>query len=338
LKNSREKYRERQIILSKIYFLTNEDYWKTIPEIIKASKHTDVAVAYLGSDGAKLLPLKKGDRLVVDMSPATVKSGTTNPFEIEKLIKRGVKVFARRNLHAKVILTDKALLVGSANISKNSRNNLDEVAIFTTDPVTMQRSTDFIEQICIEPVLPKYLEECKRNYKSPPPNSPGNPPPTHHAKLWIVSLVIASIPSAELKKFDKSVEKAEKRINLEVSTVDTFHWPYKTKMADELKTEDWVIQCVKQDDNSILVCPPCRLIADVDHYTRDEKTGKERYIFHLERKKGSQNMKWPAFQKTLKTVIGKSLKKPRNMPIRDIKQADDLLRLWTDKGRVRKSK
>jgi len=53
--------------MSKINFLTNEDIWKAIPDIIKASKHADVAVAYLGTDGSKLLPLKKGDRLVVDM-------------------------------------------------------------------------------------------------------------------------------------------------------------------------------------------------------------------------------------------------------------------------------
>jgi hypothetical protein len=108
-------------------------------------------------------------------------------------------------------------------------------------------------------------------------------------------------------------------------------------MADELEKGDWIIQCVKQEDGSILVNPPCRLVL-VDHYIRDEKAQKERYVYHLERIKGSQNMKWPVFRKAIKAAIGTSLQKPRNMPIRDTKQADELLRLWTDKGRIRKSK
>ena len=126
--------------MSKISFLINEDIWDTIPKIIKASNHADVVVAYLGTDGSKLLPLKKGDRLVLDLSIATVKAGATNPHEVEKLMKRGVQVFTRRNLHAKIVVSDKEVLTGSANISKNSRDTLDEAAILTNDKITLQRA------------------------------------------------------------------------------------------------------------------------------------------------------------------------------------------------------
>lgn len=97
----------RECLLSKINFLVNEDIWQTLPDIIKSAWRLDAAIAYLGHDGAKLLPLKRGDCLVVDMSTATIKSGGTNPHEIEKLIKRGVQVFTRRNLHAKIVIVDK---------------------------------------------------------------------------------------------------------------------------------------------------------------------------------------------------------------------------------------
>ncbi len=330
--------------MSKISFLTNEDIWETIPEMIKTSKHSDVAVAFLGIDGAKLLPLKKGDRLIVDMSPATVKAGATNPFEIEKFIKRDVKVFTRRNLHAKVILTDKSALVGSANVSKNSRDTLDEAAIFSTDALVIQRSKKFIEQICIEPVLPKYLKECKRLYR--PPRFiggkklllPKKQKRASHAKLWIVNLVVGSVPNNEQDKYENSESKAEKRINTEFSILDNFHWPYKPKMADELESGDWIIQCVLQEDKSILVSPPSRLII-IDHYVRNEISGKERYVFHLERHKGSQVLKWNRFRNEAKHILSKDLKKPRTMAIRDTKQADELLRLWTSKGRIaRKNK
>ncbi len=44
------------------------------------------------------------------MSPATVKAGATDPREVEKLIDRGVEVFTRSNLHAKVVVADKVLI------------------------------------------------------------------------------------------------------------------------------------------------------------------------------------------------------------------------------------
>ena len=64
--------------MSKINFLINEGIWETIPKIIKASKHTDVVVAYLGTDGSKLLPLKKGDRLVVDKQVQQIHTKSRN--------------------------------------------------------------------------------------------------------------------------------------------------------------------------------------------------------------------------------------------------------------------
>jgi hypothetical protein len=56
----------------------------------KTACHVDAAIAYFGRDGAKLLPLCAGHRLVVDMSAATVRAGGTDPREAEKLIDRGV--------------------------------------------------------------------------------------------------------------------------------------------------------------------------------------------------------------------------------------------------------
>ena len=87
-------------------FLSNETLWQTLAERIKAASHVDAAIAYFGQGGARLLSLRKGDRLVVDMSPPIVRAGGTDPREIEKLILRGVEAFTRRNLHAKVVVAD----------------------------------------------------------------------------------------------------------------------------------------------------------------------------------------------------------------------------------------
>ena len=326
--------------MGKTSFLINEDIWETIPEMIKTSKRTDVAVAFLGTEGSKLLPLKRGDRLIVDMSPAIVKSGATNPFEVEKLIKRGVKVFTRRNLHAKVICTEKSVLVGSANVSKNSRDILDEAAIFTTDPLSIQRSKDFIEQICIEPVLPKYLNECKKLYR--PPRITRNQSNQNdnkkrrvvHAKLWILSLHEGSIPESEQTAFDKSEKKAEKLIkNQATSILENWH----STRPNKVEVGDWVIQCLEFDDKNIDVYSPSRLIF-IDEYIRNGKTGAKRYVYHLEAPSNGQEMEWKQFRRVYKSITKKKLEKPRTIGIKDTKIADDLFRLWTPKGRISKRK
>jgi len=326
--------------LSKISFLINKDIWNTISKIIKTSKHTDVAVAYLGTDGSKILPLKRGDRLVVDMSIVTVKAGATNPREIEKFMKRGIQVFSRRNLHAKIVITDKQVLTGSANISKNSRDTLDEAAVLTNDALTIQRAKNFINQICVEPILPEYLKECIKSYRPPRINGKrigtnGIPYRAKHSKLRIVSLIdYALFPEKEEESFEKSAEKAMKLLeNKGQSVLSNFHWPSKPKMADELEQGDWIIQCVKHSDKSISVYPPAQLIL-IDHYVRNKENGKERYIFHLKSPKNGQKMDWKTFRKKLTAILSTEKKSPPTMAIGDTQQADELLRLWTSKGRI----
>ena len=324
--------------MTKINFLINDDIWDAIPKIIKTSKHTDVVVAYLGTDGSKLIPLKKGDRLVVDMSIATVKSGGTNPHEIERLIKRGVQVFTRRNLHAKIIVTDKEILTGSANVSKNSRDTLEEAAILTDDRVALQRAKKFIDQICTEPVLPEYLKECIKSYKPPRISgieTKGMSRRAKHTKLRIVSLIdYANFPEDEVELYEKSERKAEKLINdKKQSVLEGFRWSGRPQMADEPEKGDWFIQCVKHSDKSISVYPPAQLIL-LDHYVIDKATNKKRYVFHLEASKNGQKMAWNIFCKKLNTILSTNKKNPPTMAIRDTQQADELLRLWTPTGRI----
>ena len=130
--------------MSTTTFLSNETLWKTVTAIVKAASHVDAAVAYFGQGGSHLLPLKKGDRLIVNMSISTVRAGATDPREIEKLMKRGVQAFSRRNLHAKIVVADKSVISGSANVSKRADDLLDEAAIWTNDPAVLRRAKKFV--------------------------------------------------------------------------------------------------------------------------------------------------------------------------------------------------
>jgi hypothetical protein len=330
----------RETLVSVTTFLTNETLWQTIAARIKTASHVDAAIAYFGQGGAKLLPLRTGDRLVLDMSPATVRAGGTDPREVEKLIQRGVRAFTRRNLHAKIIVADKSVISGSANVSRHSQQVLDEAAILTTDPSAVRRAREFIDRICTEPVRPEYLEKCKSIYRPPRLNgqrvgSKDRQQRATHAKLWLVNLKEASVPEMEVERYEQGEAKAEKLVkDLGRSTTDSFHWPFRPKMASDLDFGDWIIEILTYKDKTILVYPPGQLLF-VDHYVRDPKTGKERWVFHLEVPRRGETMTWKQFGRATKSLFGSSApSKSRTKPIRDIQLADALLGLWTAGGRV----
>jgi phosphatidylserine/phosphatidylglycerophosphate/cardiolipin synthase-like enzyme len=118
----------------------NEDLWRNAQRLVRWNRSLRSAIAYFGQKGAALLPFRKGDQLVIDLSIPSVRAGRSDPREIDKLLRRGVGVFSRANLHAKVIATEAETLVGSTNASGRAANILDEAAVLTSDPeVARQR-------------------------------------------------------------------------------------------------------------------------------------------------------------------------------------------------------
>src|SRR6266853_4325440 len=108
--------------------------WPTLTAAAKGSRaRPTVAVAYLGQGAAKLLPLPNGSWLVVDASESAVKSGQTCPAELKKLLKRGVRIYSRKNLHAKIFVFGPKAFIGSANVSRNSASMLHEAVVAITD-------------------------------------------------------------------------------------------------------------------------------------------------------------------------------------------------------------
>jgi len=215
-------------------FLPNAILWRALTEHAKAARHLDVAVAYFGRGGAKLLPLRKGHRLVIDMSVGTVRAGGTDPNEVERLMAAGVVAYSRRNLHAKMAIADKTLICSSANISRHSHDTLEEIGLLTTDPVAVREARELFESMCTEPIRPEYLAFCKQEYR--PPQFPGTEtgaataepisrPPSPRPKLWLVNLSEYELPEAEQKRFAEGLSVAEKRVkNKAAYTVESFYW------------------------------------------------------------------------------------------------------------------
>jgi hypothetical protein len=272
------------------------------------------------------------------MSLPTVRAGATDPREIEKLVRRGVECFTRRNLHSKLVVGSDFVIAGSANVSERSHRVLDEAAILTNDPSAIRRAREFIDRLCTEPVRPNYLEECKNQYKPPqfagPVAAGKRQSRATRAKLWIVNLTESSLPESELIRYEDGELKAETLVkNAASSKTGGFHWPYKPKMASELEPGDWIIQTIKSKDGSVLVHPPGQLLL-IDSYIRDPRSGKERYVFHLELPRRGETLTWDEFHTAAKALSWPTKLLRRTRPVRNPDDADALLRLWTPTGRI----
>lgn len=325
-------------------FLTKDCLWKELGSRVRDAQHVDVAVAYLGQGASKLLPLRAGHRLVVNMSLPTVRSGATDPSEVERLMSRGVEVYSRRKLHAKMVIADDALICSSANISHHSLNVLEEVGMLTTEAKAVREAKTFFDSICTEPVRAEYLARCKQEYR--PPRVYGGesveeaqvppPQPISRPKLWLVKLREFDLPEEEQDQFDQGLSIAKKRLKKKATTeIDSFHWSRKPRMADQLETGDWVIRAITQKQSGkTKVHAPARFL-DCYHYPRGKALDKERWIFYVEVPTSSQSMSWSRFQRFARALPGlEKLKTARTRSIQDETVADQLLKLWTPAGTI----
>lgn len=148
--------------------LITTSVWKKITTAaMAATKPSFAAVAYFGSKGDKLLPLRSGSKLVVDASLGAVTTGITDPKALRRLHNDGVEVFSMPLLHAKAFAFDSVGFVGSSNASANSANRLIEANIAVVDPKTLKGIRNFVKSLstdCLDDEAFDWLEE---RYKPP---------------------------------------------------------------------------------------------------------------------------------------------------------------------------
>lgn len=319
-------------------FLFNEALWEELAVRIPKAKAA-VAVAYLGTGASSLVRLKKGDRLVVDMSLRAVRSGTTDPREVQKLLRRGVEVFSRGSLHAKFFIVGKHLIAGSSNISQHAQNVLDEAAIVTDDPAAVRRASITFEELCSEPVRKDYLQKCLDEYR-PPKFVPGTAGPRTKkrkvvaAKLWLVGgLHYRDLPKPEGDSIQRIVKKTTKKLlDFERSEVDYSHYPKPLRLFKQLREGDWLVVCVG-DGSGFDVYPPARFLG-IEKYRR--AAGKQRYLLLYETPTDADSVRWSVFRRHVSAgVLPSEAKKPRTVPIQSDAEADTILRLWDARGRFK---
>jgi hypothetical protein len=148
--------------------LISDNPWKAIKSAARRAKEpSNVAVAYFGSSGDKLLPLIKGSHLVVDASIATVRNGITSPTALLRLHEKGVHIHTKPLLHAKVFAFDKVGFVGSTNASKRSENYLTEAIVKIADQPSLRSIRDFTRAQCTDRLNKRDLKRLEEQYAPP---------------------------------------------------------------------------------------------------------------------------------------------------------------------------
>lgn len=319
-------------------FVANKELWDALREHVHKAKGVRTAIAYFGKNGAKLFPLKAGDTIVADVSLGAVRQGVTNPSELRILMKRGVAIFSRERLHAKFIIADRTLIASSANVSRNSREILDEAGIITTDPAAVQRAADFFERLCTEPVSRKYLDRCVAEYR-PPRFKPAVEKPAgrsrskrvKEAKLWFVGGLVSEEETPLMQRLAK---RAEKRLrHPEKSEVGWIHYHKKLKFLRHIRFGDWIVDCIR-DGKTRHVGPPAQVLSVEEG---KQPNGKKYAAMMLESPTDGESMALGQFRREIRAVEP-SLDRPspRTKPIENADHADRILRLWTARGKIAK--
>jgi hypothetical protein len=316
-------------------FLYNGALWDELTRRVAEAKRVCAAVAYMGSEASKLLPLKKGDKLVVDMSLRAVKCGATDPREVRKLLRRGVEVYSRESLHAKFFITGRVVIAGSANGSKHSRDSLDEAAILTADPATVRRATATFDQLCTEPVRKDYLEKCIKEYRAPVlPRTPSRSGKQKAAKLWLIGgLSYRDLPEEEQARADTVAKTVTKKLlDYERSEVDYAHYPKKQGFFGHLRQGDWLVVCTREG-KGFDVAPPARFLG-IEAYPRGH--GTRRYLLLYEKPSRGASIRWSQFRRVAPSSLPAARgNRPRTYAVEEHDVADAILRLWDSRGRFR---
>ena len=124
------------------------DVWTTIARLSAEGGRKQAAVAYVSSDIT--LKFRDGDTLITNASDDAVAAGQTSGRVLQRAFQRGARLFSLGSLHAKCMLLDSTLIVGSANISVRSRDYLVEAVLVTSQRELISQAQLLIRRLELE--------------------------------------------------------------------------------------------------------------------------------------------------------------------------------------------
>lgn len=246
--------------------LVLDDPWSRITAACKKSR-ADVAVAYVGQGATRLLRLRAGSKLVVDASEAAVRSGQTDPRELLKYFNKGVDVFSKPRLHAKVFAFKDVAFVGSTNVSNRSANVLTEAAVALSGSAAVAQARRFVLDVATAPMGKEFLKKLVKIYR--PPRVPGGgkrrkgrvPLPARARRMEGGPLRLVRLVPTEWNEAEHHADKVGRRVALKLKKrgfkLDSFGWPrWRPGGLDEE-----VLMMMTYGPREVFLAPPGRVLA-----------------------------------------------------------------------------
>lgn len=153
--------------------LLSASLWDNIRQHVTEGRATRAAIAYIGKDAPRILPLGAGDSIIVDGSDRALRAGVTHPDAVKRWMRHGVVVHSLPGLHAKVLLVqgDQSLaVVGSANVSAHSRDALHEAAVVSGDSALCEQVEGLIDAWTADsgpPLDARWVKRAVTIYRAP---------------------------------------------------------------------------------------------------------------------------------------------------------------------------
>ncbi len=223
--------------------------WPAIRAAVRATKgQVFAASGYVNNGAFEQLPLRRGDVLVCDVSPATVSSGATNPAALVPYLKAGVQVFSKPGLHAKVVVLPRRAFVGSANASANSANRLFEAVLETTAAKEVGTLRRFIRELCTSPVTIKSVLELSKRYPRRPKLGSLAVDPSKLPERWdsvtLIGLSAERWTTQETYAWEKGKMAANDKARNSLTGYHMSEFAWSAVAGDELLEGQWVVQIV----------------------------------------------------------------------------------------------
>lgn len=128
-----------------------QSLWATIKERSAQASRRFLAIAYITAH--EHLSLEAGDLLVTDASDTAIKGRSTCRETLRHLVNQGVEVRNCPGLHAKVFVLGHSVIVGSANSSAHSQQNLIEAGLLTGERAVVDAARAFVLQLAAQSEL-----------------------------------------------------------------------------------------------------------------------------------------------------------------------------------------
>lgn len=314
--------------------------WDEISTIAKKSTTKLAAIAYV-TDDTKIC-FGKGDTLIVDASDSAIETAQTSVRVLQDALKRGAALYSCANLHSKLLVLDRTVVVGSANMSKRSAHSLIEAALISDYPGTLATARAFITKLAEASAVidTKFLQRIAKLPVVRPkvPDTTAGPGPRSivipESRTWLLGIHDLDLDryTHEDDLAEQGTRAAEESRSSPEEEISWIRFTGNSKFRREAQPGDQVIQIWRE---SVHDAPKAVYRHTPIVYRLDQAPWTRFYLASFEDEE-QHTLSLPSFQQLLKKVgiegrIGK-------WTTREIKStcSEALWSLWDEHKRLRK--